>query len=67
MTAVYSEITNDYKVITPQDAKNKRVLIRVDFNVPMQDGVIQDDTRLKRVIPGIIALAATAKQIILVT
>ena len=67
MTAVYSEITNDYKVITPQDAKNKRVLIRVDFNVPMQDGVIQDDTRLKRVISGIIALAATAKQIILVT
>src|SRR3990167_6692029 len=33
--------------LSPQDLKNKKIIVRVDFNVPMVNGKISDDSRIK--------------------
>ena len=49
------------------DASNKRIVMRVDFNVPMQDGKIMDDTRIVSTLPTIEHLLSSGASLVLMS
>ena len=49
------------------DVTGKRVLVRVDFNVPIQDGKITDETRITAALPTLLDLLHRNAKIILIT
>ncbi|WP_170402463.1 phosphoglycerate kinase [Ruegeria arenilitoris] len=55
-----------WKTLDDMDLQGKRVLVRVDINVPVLDGAVTDDTRIQRIVPTVRdILAAGGKPILL--
>ncbi len=54
-----------FKTLDDADLQGRRALVRVDFNVPMHDGQVSDDTRLKAAVPTIEKLRAGGAKVVL--
>ena len=54
-----------FKTLDDADLSGKRALVRVDLNVPMEDGQVTDDTRLQAAKPTVDKLRAGGAKVIL--
>src|SRR6188768_1933762 len=56
---------SNFRTLDQADVKGKRVLLRVDLNVPMENGRVTDATRIERVTPTIKEIADKGGKVIL--
>src|SRR5215470_4784844 len=56
-----------FRTLDDTDVNSKRVLLRVDLNVPMEDGKVADATRIERVAPTITEIARKGGKVILLS
>lgn len=54
-----------WKTLDDMDFAGKRALVRVDINVPVEDGVVTDSTRIDRIAPTVDAIQAKGGKVIL--
>ncbi len=54
-----------FKTLDQLDARNKRVVVRVDLNVPIENGEVRDATRIERIVPTIKELLDKGAAVIL--
>ena len=54
-----------FRTLDQADIKGKRVLLRVDLNVPMEEGKVTDATRIERVVPTLREIAGKGGKVIL--
>src|SRR6266850_4961485 len=55
----------NFRTLDQADVKGQRVLLRVDLNVPMENGRVSDATRIARVAPTITEIADKGGKVIL--
>src|SRR6202142_1119356 len=58
-------MSKTFRTLDDVDVKGKRVLLRVDLNVPMENGRVTDATRLERVVPTITEISDHGGKVIL--
>src|SRR6185295_7579615 len=58
-------MTSNFRTLDSADVSGKRVLVRVDLNVPMENGKITDATRIERIAPTITEIAGKGGKVIL--
>ena len=58
---------SDFKTIDSEKVSGKRVLVRVDLNVPMKNGKVTDATRIERAAPTLNELAAKGAKVIVLS
>ena len=56
-----------FRTLDQVDVAGKRVLVRVDLNVPMQAGTVSDPTRIARVVPTLKRLVAAKAKVVLLS
>jgi phosphoglycerate kinase len=56
-----------FKTLEHADLNDKRALVRVDFNVPVHEGVVRDDARLRAALPTIQELRKAGAKVILIS
>src|SRR4029079_182418 len=56
-----------FRTLDRVDVKGKRVLVRVDLNVPVENGVVTDSTRIARAAPAIVEIADKGGKVILLS
>ncbi|MFZ0846711.1 MAG: phosphoglycerate kinase [Pseudolabrys sp.] len=56
-----------FNTLDHADVKGKRVLVRVDLNVPVENGVVSDATRIERMAPAITEIADKGAKVILIS
>ncbi len=65
--AAKTAMSNAFRTLDTVDVKGKRVLVRVDLNVPVENGVVVDATRIERVAPALTELADKGAEVILLS
>ena len=56
-----------FRTLDRVDVKGKRILMRVDLNVPVENGVVTDSTRIERVAPAITEITDKGAKVILLS
>jgi len=57
----------NFRTVDDLDVRGRRVLVRADLNVPMQDGRVTDDTRIRHLVPTVRDLAAKGARVVVLS